>query len=205
MTTTATRKLQFGAATFAAAALLITPTVAFADTDDNDTSTDSVGTSAGNAPQREKARDRRGAASRAESGAYGPSAASRGSAANSEAPASIPDVTEDLPDIPEVSTADVPEVTAGATADANAAFDNPLFQNPLIWIGTPNPNPPEPILEFTTDPLADVPENLRGSFGWMEDFEFEACVLGLSSVTRGQNVVGPYGTATSGVSGGGCA
>ena len=205
MTTTATRKLQFGAATFAAAALLITPTVAFADTDDNDTSTDSVGTSAGSPPKPQKARDRRGAVARAGGDASGPSA-SGGASANSEAPVSIPDVTEDLPDIPEVSTADVPEVTAGATADANAAFDNPLFQNPLIWIGTPNPNPPAPILEFETLPLQDVPENLRGSFGWMEDFEFEACVLGLSSVTRGQaTVVGPYGTATSGVSGGGCA
>jgi len=204
MTTTVSKKLQVGAATFAAAAVLITPSIAFADTDDSDSGSDSVGTSAGSPPKPQKARDRRGAVSRAGSDANGPSA-SGGASANIEAPASIPDVTEDLPDIPEVSTADVPEVTAGATADANAAFDNPLFQNPLIWIGTPNPNPPAPIVEFTTDPLADVPENLRGSFGWMEDFEFEACVLGLSSVTRGQNVVGPYGTATSGVSGGGCA
>ena len=60
-------------------------------------------------------------------------------------------------------------------------------------------------MEFETNPLEDVPENQRGAFGWMQDFEFEACVLGLSSVTQGQNVAGPYGTATSSVSGSGCA
>ena len=80
-----------------------------------------------------------------------------------------------------------------------------LFQNPLIWVGSPNPDPPPRIVITEFQPLENVPAPLRGSFGWMKDFEFEGCVLGLSSVTKGQNVVGPYGTATTGFSSSGCA
>ena len=79
-----------------------------------------------------------------------------------------------------------------------------LFQNPLIWVGSPNPNPPPRTVITEFQPLEDVPAPLRGSFGWMKDFEFEGCVLGLSSVTKGQNVVGPYGTATTAFSSSGC-
>ena len=79
-----------------------------------------------------------------------------------------------------------------------------LFQNPLIWVGSPNPNPPPRVVITEFEPLENVPAPLRGSFGWMKDFEFEACVLGLSSVTKGQNVVGPYGTATTAFSSSGC-
>ena len=80
-----------------------------------------------------------------------------------------------------------------------------LFQNPLIWVGSPNPDPPPRIVITEFQPLEDVPAPLRGSFGWMKDFEFEGCVLGLSSVTKGQNVVGPYGTSTTVFSSSGCA
>ena len=194
--TTFSKQLKLSTAVFAAAAVLITPSVAFADTEGDagsDTESASVGTSAAKTPKR------------AGRGANKPSTTSSGSSATASSPAS------DGPAAPAAEVADapdIPEVGAGPSADATAdatAFDNPLFQNPLIWIGTPNPNPPTPIAEFETFPLEDVSEPLRGAFGWMQDFEFEACVLGLSSVTRGQNVVGPYGTATTSVSGGGCA
>ena len=82
-----------------------------------------------------------------------------------------------------------------------ASTPKALFQNnPLIWFGTPNPAPP-PFIEGPT--LANLHDNFAFSgsfFGWMSDFQFEACVLGLGALS-----VGPYGTTTSNVSGrGGC-
>ena len=69
---------------------------------------------------------------------------------------------------------------------------NPLFQNPLIWFGTPNPSPPPtiPLREF--QPLTSLPGFSSPYFGWFKSFEFESCVLGLSSSS---SIVGPYGTA----------
>lgn len=145
----------------AVAAIAVSPVAVSHADDDNSSSTDSVGVSAGKTPKREG----RGAKQR-------------------------------------TTAATGPAVSADATA--NATGSNPLFQNPIIWIGKPNPNPPTPVTEFQTLPLEDVPEPLRGAFGWMNDFEFEACILGLSSTTRGQNIVGPYGTATTGFSSSGC-
>ena len=195
--TTFSKQLKLSTAVFAAAAVLITPSVAFADTEGDagsDTESASVGTSAAKTPKRTGR------------GASKPSTTSSGSSATASSPAADSSPAPaadaaDTPDIPEVGAVEGP--SADATADATA-FDNPLFQNPLIWIGTPRIPPTTKIVEFTTNPLEDVSEPLRGAFGWMQDFEFEACVLGLSSVTRGQNVMGPYGTATSAVSGSGC-
>jgi hypothetical protein len=87
---------------------------------------------------------------------------------------------------------------------SQAATPLPLFQNSLIWIGSPNPFPPPGTVINAFSPLAELPDFAKPMFGWMEDFEFEACVLGLSSVTKGQGVVGPYGTSTSSFSTGGC-
>lgn len=173
--TTVAKKLLLGTAAFAVAGALISPVVAVADTEDP--TSDSVGTSAGKTPKREAR------------GAKKPSTTANESAPAADAPAAVA----------------IPTVGADSTANATGPFDNPLFQNPLIWLGTPNPTPPPPIAEFETLPLEDVSEPLRGAFGWMKDFEFEACVLGLSSVTRGQTVAGPYGTSTSSVSTSGCA
>lgn len=175
--TTVAKKLMLGTAAFAVAGALISPVVAVADTEDTGTDSASVGTSAGSTPKRSG----RGAKNRSTPAVDSPAAP--------------------VVDAPEV--ADIPTVDADATAEANGS--NPLIQNPLIWIGTPNPAPPTPVVEFETLPLEDVDEPLRGAFGWMKNFEFEACVLGLSSVTRGQSVAGPYGTATTGFSSSGCA
>ena len=69
---------------------------------------------------------------------------------------------------------------------------NPLFQNPLIWIGTPNPTPPSTIPMWEFQPLTSLPGFSSPIFGWMNSFNFESCVLGLSSSS---SIVGPYGTA----------
>lgn len=59
--------------------------------------------------------------------------------------------------------------SARTRRDASVGIDNPLFQNPLIWIGTPNPAPP--IVETFISPYPmDVPELFRGSIGWMDDY-----------------------------------
>jgi hypothetical protein len=99
-----------------------------------------------------------------------------------------------------------PSVVSGARTDtapgADALGSNPLIQNPLIWIGTPNPAPPPPVYTRTFEPLASLPDWAQGYYGWYRDLNFEACVLGLSnSITPS---VGPYGTSTSSISTGGC-
>ena len=100
--------------------------------------------------------------------------------------------------------AEAPRATvngARATA-ANALGPNPLFQNPLWWFGTPNPAAPPAVVERNFDALASLPGWAQGYYGWYEDLNFEACVLGLSS-TISPNV-GPYGNSTSAISTGGC-
>ena len=103
-----------------------------------------------------------------------------------------------------VDRAEAPRATvngARATA-ANALGPNPLFQNPLWWFGTPNPTPPPSVASRNFDALASLPGWARNYYGWYEDLNFEACVLGLSS-TISPNL-GPYGNSTSSVSTGGC-
>lgn len=174
--TTVAKKLLLGTAAFVVAGALISPVVAVADTEDPGTDTASVGTSAAKTPKR----------------------SGRGKASAAPAPsAPTPDST------PSADTPDIPAVTSDATADALGS--NPLIQNPLIWIGAPNPAPPPGTVIRSFQPLAEVPEWARPMYGWMENFEFEACVLGLSAVNKGQNVVGPYGTSTTGFSSSGCA
>lgn len=82
-----------------------------------------------------------------------------------------------------------------------ASTPKTLFQNnPVIWLGTPNPAPP---LFIAGPTLVGLHNNFAFSgsfFGWMGDVNFESCVLGLGALS-----VGPYGTTTSNISGrGGC-
>ena len=78
--------------------------------------------------------------------------------------------------------------SALATVPSVRANSNPLFQNPLIWIGTPNPvPPPADLLPFTPFTPSPPPEFTTSSFGWMKDFEFEAVVLGLASGSTAPN------------------
>jgi len=115
-----------------------------------------------------------------------PARATRGSAGNAQAPQA-----------PQAS------VNGARSTAANALGPNPLFQNPLWWFGTPNPNPPPPIgTPRTFEPLASLPGWSLPYYGWYRNLDFEACVLGLSSTITPS--VGPYGTSTSSISTGGC-
>ncbi len=95
-----------------------------------------------------------------------------------------------------------PRVAVGDAPAAGATGSNPLFQNPLWWFGTPNPNPPTPAYTRTFEPLASLPGWTSAYSGWYRNMNFEACVLGLGNTTV--TSVGPYGTATNSVSTGGC-
>jgi hypothetical protein len=95
-----------------------------------------------------------------------------------------------------------PRAAVGGAPAAGATGSNPLFQNPLWWFGTPNPNPPAPAYTRTFNPLASLPGWTTAYNGWYSNMNFEACVLGLSNTTV--QSAGPYGTATNSVSTGGC-
>ncbi len=175
--TTVAKKLQLGTAALAvaASAALIAPMVAVAD--ESDSGSDSVGSSAAKTPKREK----RGAAVRNDTD-------------NSPTAPSAPTAPSGPADLPSIPTAD---------SSADATGDRPLIQNSLIWIGKPNPTPPAPQTEiYSFTPLADLPGFSKPMFGWMDGFDFEACVLGLSSTTTG--MIGPYGTSKTQFSGQGC-
>ena len=164
--------IGFGAIALAATASL-SPLVAQAEpAGDSDSSASADAGSVGNAAGRKPAR------------------ATRGSAGNAQAPQA------QTPQAPQAS------INGARSTAANALGPNPLFQNPLWWFGTPNPAPPAPIASRNFDALASLPGWARSYYGWYEDLNFEACVLGLSSTIS--PVLGPYGNSTSAVSTGGC-
>jgi len=87
---------------------------------------------------------------------------------------------------------------AGLAATFALPGGNTLFQNPLWWFGTPNPNPPTQTPVFTFYPLNLLPSFIRPLFGWFANLNFEACAFGFTLH------VGPYG-AVSGSYSRGCA
>jgi hypothetical protein len=174
--TTTNSKIWLTASAFAiAAAATLTPVVAQAAPAD-DTESSAVGDSAGTPAPRRAARP-----------------VSRGQA---DAPATAPAAG------PSRSSVAVADSVAGDAPTAGATGSNPLFQNPLWWFGTPNPNPPAPAYTRTFNPLASLPGWTTAYNGWYSNMNFEACVLGLSNTTV--QSAGPYGTATNSVSTGGC-
>ena len=177
-----TNKLLIGVGAFAfAAAASLTPLVAQADpASDTDSSASADSGTVGNAAGRKPAR------------------ATRGSAGNAQTPQA------QAPQAPQAQTPQAPQATvngARATA-ANALGPNPLFQNPLWWFGTPNPAAPPAVVDRNFDALASLPGWAQSYYGWYENLNFEACVLGLSSTIS--PVLGPYGNSTSAISTGGC-
>lgn len=199
---TITSKIQLATAVFAVAATATLTPVALADDTDStstDSATASVGSAAGTAPTRSTRKDRPLPTS--QSGgtqASGSTGSTSGSTSSTDTATTEPDRAS--------TSVDVTEPTTGANAAAPSAVgQNPLFQNPLIWIGQPNPNPPVGTTIYQFQPLGNLPEFTRPMFGWMQGFDFEACVLGVGTTVNGQTVVGPYGTSTTGVSSSGCA
>ena len=176
-----TNKLLIGVGAIALAATAsLTPLVAQADpasdSDSSSASSDagSASSGVGSAAGRKAGRTNRGGA----------------------APAAADNSPESVVSGPRAAAAPV------AAPGAAALGPRPLFQNPLWWFGTPNPDAPPPVAFRNFDALASLPGWARNYYGWYEDLDFEACVLGLSS-TISPNL-GPYGNSTSAVSTGGC-
>ena len=95
--------------------------------------------------------------------------------------------------------------SSAPAAGATGSF--PILQNPLIWIGQQNLDAPPATISKTFTPLSSLPGwMLAGNrYGWFQDLNFEACVLGLgATIGSPTTIVGPYGTSTSGFSTGGC-
>jgi hypothetical protein len=179
---TASNKLWATAGAFALAATAVLVPVA-AQADDTDSSAPSEASTSssdvGSAAGRSAARTNRGGANRA--------------ATNGPADAG--------PSTPPESVVSGARAATGAPA-ANNTGNNPLFQNPLWWFGTPNPTPPPTVYTRNFDALASLPGWSRSYYGWYENLDFEACVLGLGSTIS--PTVGPYGNSTSSISTGGC-
>jgi hypothetical protein len=77
---------------------------------------------------------------------------------------------------------------------STAASAHPLFLNNLLWVGTPNPNPPaNTVFQFT--PIALVPGFLKPVYGWFDINDQQAQVIGKVFAA------GPYGTVTYSVGG----
>lgn len=69
-----------------------------------------------------------------------------------------------------------------------------IFQNRLIWFGTPNPTPPPGATIFEFTPLPLIPGFLRPLYSWFtQNLNFEACVLGATVK------IGPYGTVSGSI------
>lgn len=195
---TLTSKIQLTTAVFAVAAAATLAPVAIADDEtdaaSSDTTSASVGSAAGQAPTRSARKDRPLPTSQS-----GGTQSSTGSTPGSTTPST--DSTAAATDDRASTSVDV----ADSNATSNAVGQNPLFQNPLIWIGQPNPNPPASTTIYEFKPLADLPEFTRPMFGWLDNFAFEACALGLGTTVRGQNVLGPYDSSITSVGTSGCA
>lgn len=71
-------------------------------------------------------------------------------------------------------------------------FDgNPLFQNPLWWFGTPNPTPPPSPIIIEFEPISfTLPSWSQPVYGWLSDFNFESCVIGLTTVDASPSCYG---------------
>lgn len=174
-------KIQWTTAAFAVAAAATLVPVAFADPTDpdtGDTGSAAVGSSAGQAPSRSTRKDR----DRPEVGTAAPQVGSDSAGgASSESSGSTG-----------VSTGGSPEGRSSTNVTAPTANATP----PLA-VGD----------EFTIIevPLVADPDLQAATFGWMQNLDIDACVLGLSQrITGQQSVVGPYGTSSLSYSSSGC-
>lgn len=176
-------KIQWTTAAFAVAAAATLVPVAFADPTDpdaGDTAGAAVGSAAGQAPSRSSRKDR----DRPESNLGTPQTGgseSTGSGSSGSGSASEP-----------ASGNSQGRASTGVTvpnANANAT--------PPLAVGD----------EFTIIevPLVADPDLQAATFGWMQNLNIDACVLGLSQkITGQQSVIGPYGTSSLSYSSSGC-
>lgn len=173
-------KIQWTTAAFAVAAAATLVPVAFADPTDpdtGDTAGAAVGSSAGQAPSRSSRKDRE----------RPKTSDSTPSAGGSEAGGTTP---------PETSP-------TGATTGSTTGRSSTNVTSP-----TANATPPLAVGDEVTIidvPLVADPDLQAATFGWMQNLDIEACLLGLSQrITGQQSVIGPYGTSSLSYNSSGC-
>jgi len=174
-------KIQWTTAAFAVAAAATLVPVAFADPTDpdtGDTAGAAVGSAAGQAPSRSSRKDRE----RPDTNIDAPQAGSSGS---------------------DGSASSGSESTGGSTGGAPQGRSSTNVTSP-----TANATPPLVVGDEVTIidvPLVADPDLQAATFGWLQDLNIEACVLGLSQrITGQQSVIGPYGTSSLSYNSSGC-
>ena len=174
-------KIQWTTAAFAVAAAATLVPVAFADPTDPDTGDATgaaVGSSAGQAPSRSSRKDRE----RPETNIGTPQAGSSDSGGSASSGS---------------------ESTGGSTGGASQGRSSTNVTSP-----TANATPPLVVGDEVTIievPLVADPDLQAATFGWMQNLNIDACVLGLSQrITGQQSVIGPYGTSSLSYNSSGC-
>ncbi len=180
-------KIQWTTAAFAVAAAATLVPVAFADPSDPDSgATDgaAVGSSAGQSPSRSSRKDRE----RPETNIDTPQAGSSGS---------------------DGSASSGSESAGGSTSTGGSTGGAPQGRSSTnVTSPTANATPPLVVGDEVTIidvPLVADPDLQAATFGWLQDLNIEACVLGLSQrITGQQSVIGPYGTSSLSYNSSGC-
>lgn len=174
-------KIQWTTAAFAVAAAATLVPVAFADPTDpdaGDTAGAAVGSSAGQAPSRSSRKDRERPDTNVGTPAVG----------GSEAGGTTP---------PGSSSA------GGSTGSTTQGRSSTNVTSPSA-----NATPPLAVGDEVTIievPLVADPDLQAATFGWMQNLNIDACVLGLSQrITGQQSVIGPYGTSSVSYNSSGC-
>ncbi|HMT50240.1 MAG TPA: hypothetical protein PKC36_08840 [Dietzia sp.] len=173
-------KIQWTTAAFAVAAAATLVPVAFADPTDSDASDTpgaAVGSSAGQAPSRSSRKDRE--RPETNTGLQADSSASGGSASSES------------------------ESTSGSTGGSSQGRSSTNVAAPSA-----NATPSLAVGDEVTIidvPLVADPDLQSATFGWMQNLNIDACVLGLSQrITGQQSVIGPYGTSSLSYNSSGC-
>lgn len=174
-------KIQWTTAAFAVAAAATLVPVAFADPTDSDTGDTAgaaVGSAAGQAPSRSSRKDRERPEPNVGASQPGSSDSAVESAGSNSTSGSTGGTSQGR------ASTELGKPSANATAPSAVAEDVTIIEVPLV---------------------AD-PDLQAATFGWMQNLNIDACVLGLSQrITGQQSVIGPYGTSSISYNSSGCA
>lgn len=175
-------KIQWTTAAFAVAAAATLVPVAFADPTDpdtGDTAGATVGSAAGQAPTRSTRKDR-------------------------------PRVNDDAVGTQAGGSNSPSGASTGADDSAGGSTSEPPQGRSSTNVTSPSANATPPLavgdeVTIIEVPLVADPDLQAATFGWMQNLNIDACVLGLSQkITGQQSVIGPYGTSSLSYNSSGC-
>lgn len=194
---TTTSKVQWITTAFAVAAAATLLPVAFADPTDSDASDSgsaSVGSSAGQAPSRSSRTNRE----RPKTTIGTPQAGNSDSAAGSSSSTNG------------AGSGSTAQSSGGGRASTDLSTPSADATTPSDDVTTPSANATAPLavgdeVTIIEVPLVADPDLQDATFGWMQNLNIDACVLGLSQrITGSQSVIGPYATSSVSYNSSGC-